>query len=218
LISSRNRHDLAGRLPVTQGAIEMPALDNNLSLTTTLQVRLDALPASYSMFVKTLGASGLSGAVIQDVISNSLQATCTTCGITVTGTELSMLALAGRGESLADPKLARLAQGYCCRRGCDSYYYNLELKPHPSLPPDPFRARFTAAEPIASAPATGEDRGLFNSVVTRRALLIKVAAGTTLVLALLVGRHLWSGGSLRRGPRQRKYTADPASLPTVPRR
>ena len=192
----------------------MPGLDSNLSRTTTLQVRLDALSASYSMLVKTLGASGLSGAVIHEVISNNLQATCPACGICVTGTELNVLALAGGGESLTDPRLARLARGYCCRRGCDSYYYNLELKPHPSLPPDALRAPFAAAEPMACAPATEEDPGLFKSVVTRRALLIKVAAGTTLVLALLVGRRLWTGGS----PRQGKYTADPASLPTIPRR
>lgn len=192
----------------------MPGLDSNLPRTITLQVRLDALSASYSKLVQGLGASGLSGTVIQDVISNHLQATCTACGISVTGTELSVLALAGRAESLADPRLARLAQGYCCRRGCDSYYYNLELKPHPSLPPHPFKAQFDVPEPIARAPATGGDTGRLNSVVTRRALIIKVAAGTTLVLALLVGRHLWSGGS----PRQGKYTADPASLPTIPRR
>jgi hypothetical protein len=196
----------------------MPGLENNLSRTTTLQVRLDALPASYSMLVKTLGASGLSGTVIHEVISNNLQATCTACGISVTGSELTVLALAGWGESLADPRLARLAQGYCCRRDCNSYYYNLELKPHPSLPPDPFRAEFAAAESIARAPESEGDTGLFNSLITRRALIFKVAAGTTFVFALVVGRHLWTGGSLRRAPRQRKYTADPASLPTMPRR
>ena len=93
------------------------------------------------------------------------------CGISVTGTELTVLALAGRGESLADPRLARLAQGYCCRRGCDSYYYLLELKLHPSLPPHPFREQFAEPEPMAPDVTTGGDQGLFNALVTRRALI-----------------------------------------------
>jgi hypothetical protein len=199
----------------------MPAVDRNPSRTTTFHVRLETLPASYEKLIRALGGLGLSGTVIQEIISNNLLATCATCGISVTGNDLTAVAIAVASavENLSDPRLVRLAQGYCCRRGCDSYYYCLELTPHPALDLETFATRFADAESTGQFAAQGEEaNGISNQVLTRRKLLIQVVSGATFVFALFAGKALWPGGSRSRGSRQPKYTADPASLPTVPRR
>ena len=182
----------------------------------TLQIRVETLPAVYSALVKALGETELSGAVLNEIISRHVSAACVLCDIQVKGDDLSAVVLAPQGGPLAEARLARLKQGYCCRRSCDSYYYKLVFAPHASVNWEKI------LEKLADAKAqTGDekaDEGVDRKDPARRALVIKVAAAVGLVLVLLLCKHLISGGSLPGFQRAPKYTVDPNSLPTTPRR
>jgi hypothetical protein len=184
--------------------------------STTLQIRVETLPAVYSALVAALGELELSGSILNALISKHVSAACVLCNIQVPGDDLSAVALAAHPDTLTDARLARLKQGYCCRRSCDSYYYNLIFAPHPSVD----WRRIVGKLSDAAAPVTAEKdahKGEHPSQSpARKRLLIKVAAGLGLVLLLLLCRHLLSGGSLPGLHRAPKYTVDPASLPAVP--
>ena len=97
------------------------------------QVRVDALLAAYRAVVEAVKASGLSAAELSTVFSQHVSAECLQCGIQVTGAELGQLALASPEASPSEPRLARLHQGYCARKDCDSYYYRLLFVEHPKI-------------------------------------------------------------------------------------
>jgi hypothetical protein len=59
-----------------------------------------------------------------------LGASCIQCGITLTPQELACLAQnTGPGDSPDSPRVERIRKGYCARRACDSYYYDLAATP-----------------------------------------------------------------------------------------
>ncbi len=188
------------------------------SQPTTLRIRVETLPSVYAALVRELSEAGLGGEALHDVTIGHVSANCVLCEIQINGGDLNTVALAHRADELSDPRLARLKQGYCCRRGCDSYYYSLVFVPHPSVHWEKIVEKLSAAgTPIANEETlekpdrSGKDAG-------RRTLLLKVGAGAGVVLLLLVVRHLMSGGSIPGLHREPKYTVDPKSLPTVPGR
>ncbi len=184
----------------------------------TLQVRVETLPAVYAALVKALTESELSSAILHEVVSKHVSAACVSCGIEIKGDALNLMTLARQAGDIADGRLARLKQGYCCRRSCDSYYYKLAFAPHPAVNWDTIVDRIADAEAQLPARNPAEETHRSEANPALRMLMIKVAAGVGLVLVLLLVRHLLSGGSLPGFSRTPKYTVDPASLPTVPGR
>jgi len=188
------------------------------SQSRTLQVRVETLPASYDALVNALGEAGLSGAVINEVISKHVSANCVLCGIGIKGDDLIAVSLAHGADQLADPRLGRLKQGYCCRRSCDSYYYHLSFAPHPGVNWDKIVERLNAPKTQAQIPVEREIVPPSEEQIARRALRIKIAAAAGLVIVLLLLKHILSGGSLPGLHRAPKYTVDPKSLPATPSR
>ena len=179
---------------------------------------METLPATYDALVNALGEAGLSGAAINDVISKHVSANCVLCGIGIKGDDLIAVSLAHGPEQLADPRLGRLKQGYCCRRSCDSYYYDLSFAPHRDVNWEKIVERLTALETKAPVPREREIVPPSEEQIARRALRFKVAAGAGLVLVLLLLKHVLSGGSLPGLHRAPKYSVDPKSLPATPSR
>jgi hypothetical protein len=187
-----------------------------------LRVKLDTLPILCRALVQALGRAQLSAADISEVVVHRVRASCVVCGIQANGSDLHVVALANPGQTPADPRLARLQQGYCCRRGCDSYYYDLQFSPHPACDWNVIIAQLAAmpltpeADP-AEADAGEGDRAPTQRDVNRRKFLLGAGAAALLLLALFGLRHVWAGGSLPGRKRPPKYSADPASTVLVPR-
>jgi hypothetical protein len=187
------------------------------SSTIGLQVKLDTLPALHRELVKALGGARLSATELNEVITRCVRATCVVCRIQITGTDLHAVALADLGEALLDPRLARLQQGYCCRRGCDSYYYHLQFAPYPACDWQRIVTQL-AATPLTPGTNPTEDGDAPSECDHgRRKFVLRTAAGAILLLGVFGIRHVWSGGSLPGVRRPPKYSADPASILQVPR-
>jgi hypothetical protein len=187
------------------------------SSTIGLQVKLDTLPALHRELVKALGRARLSANDLNEVITRCVRATCVVCHFQTTGTDLHTVALANPGEALSDPRLARLQQGYCCRRGCDSYYYHLQFAPYPACDWQRIVAQL-AATPLT--PGTGPTEDVVAPCECdhgRRKFVLRAAAAAILLLTVYGIRHVWSGGSVPGVRRPPKYSADPASIVQVPR-
>jgi len=56
-----------------------------------------------------------------------LQARCIQCGIALTPAELAWLLQHGLPEPAPQARLRRIQHGYCARRTCDSYFYELAV-------------------------------------------------------------------------------------------
>lgn len=188
------------------------------SQSKTLRIRVETLPAVYAALVRCLSETGLGGAALHDVIVGCVSANCVLCEIQINGGDLNTMALAHRADALADPRLARLKQGYCCRRSCDSYYYHLVFEPHPSVNWERVLEKLGTGGTTIASEETLERPDRSGKDAARRTLVLKVGAGVGVVLLLLLVRHLMSGGSLPGLHRAPKYTVDPKSLPTVPDR
>lgn len=95
-------------------------------------------------------------------------------------------------------ELGRLRQGYCLRAGCGSRFYELSFVPHPAV--DWAAVGTAAAQPGgaegASQPALGELILRQTWQAVRAQLTWQLAAVVALLLAVLVWRQWWTGGSI----------------------
>ncbi|MBX3744003.1 MAG: hypothetical protein KF833_01715 [Verrucomicrobiae bacterium] len=57
---------------------------------------------------------------------------CVQCGMKVSGEALMALTAPPPDEG-QDPRVERLRQGYCARKGCESYFYRLSFRPWPGV-------------------------------------------------------------------------------------
>jgi hypothetical protein len=188
--------------------------ETNLSSSSPFQI--DALRVAYHAVVDSVEPMGLSAAELTAVFSHHLSAECLQCGLQVSGKELSQLALASPETPPSEPRLARLHQGYCARKDCDSYYYRFVFQEHPKVDwtiAASAVARTPAPAPAATpSPAAKPDRFWF----LQDPRLRRVALGIGILLVLLVIRHCASGGRLPFVHRTPKYTVDPASVSEAP--
>lgn len=165
-----------------------------------LHAPVTGLIAVQQKLVAALTATGASATELNEVFARDVTGTCVKCGMNITGTELATAALAASPEALAEPKLARLRQGYCGRNGCDSNYYTVRLAAHPKMDWErilsgPVEA---ASKPeSAPAPATEEELAAATAEqAARRRRWLRVAIGVAALLALLVVRHVMNGGRI----------------------
>lgn len=176
-----------------------------------LKVRTEKLPELAAALVKELAGLGLTGLELNSVFHRSLSAACVQCAATVSGDELAELALAEPDAEFGNAKLQRLRLGYCASAGCKSYFYTLALAPHPEID-------WTALLPKVERLAAGAEKRATPAAEIalpsspKRKLALRVAVGALIILALLLVRHVWSGGKLPLLERPPKYRVDPASL------
>jgi hypothetical protein len=89
---------------------------------------IEQLGWRYRSLVQALVQGGLDGVEAAGLLERSLSARCTLCGITINGSELSKAVVEGATAGASDSKIARLRNGYCARKGCASYHYDLLLR------------------------------------------------------------------------------------------
>ena len=99
---------------------------NNAEYSQRIQIA-DFRPR-YQLLRKTLEASGVSPEDTNSLMVNKMFATCTQCGIPVSGADLRRIANAGNTVDPDQPKVVRLSQGYCARKSCESHFYNLNFR------------------------------------------------------------------------------------------
>jgi hypothetical protein len=171
------------------------------------QLRVDQLPAFHADLVRVLGEGGVDAAVLEEVLARHVVATCAECAIQVSGAELGLLAASGE-SSPADPRLARLRQGYCGRDGCESYYYRIQFVDHPKI--DWTATVATLTNRAAAPPTTLVVHG--PGAERRRTLLLGLALVLFLGAAFMAWRFFFGADRIPMVNNEPKYKVDPASL------
>jgi hypothetical protein len=93
-------------------------------------VREQPLQAMNQFGLALAAATAALSAEGKQALSTALTGECIQCNFRVTGQELATLSETAAAE---ENKLARLRQGYCARKGCDSYFYRLRFFKHPEI-------------------------------------------------------------------------------------
>jgi hypothetical protein len=129
-------------------------------------------------------------------MSATLSGECVQCGIRVRAEEL--LALSEPiGTGKVDPRVERLRQGYCARKGCDSYYYRLMFAHHPNID---WARLLTETESEHDEQARHAAAERAENRLARRAARWRSAGrallGVSFVLVLLVIRQWYLGGRI----------------------
>jgi hypothetical protein len=128
----------------------------------------------------------------RDSIRAAISAECVQCGMRLTGEDLWDW-LQTDGSTAASPKLTRLQQGYCARRGCDSYYYTLTLKPCARTDWKELVAQAGPMLPFGQAQTVTLTRG---PKVKYGMFATSVAIGLALVMFLLLLRQYYLGSPI----------------------
>jgi hypothetical protein len=156
------------------------------------QQHLQSLRSVVWAIAKHLEQNAQQNPGYRDSIRAAISAECVQCGMRLTGEDL-LDWLQTDGSTAASPKLTRLHQGYCARRGCDSYYYTLTLKPCARTD---WKELVAQTEPM---PRFGQDQ----TVTSTRGPKLKygvfaksVAIGLGLVMFLILLRHYYLGSPI----------------------
>ena len=142
---------------------------------------------------EALSRSGLSPSQALEVWRAALTAQCTRCGIPISGEELFALSQPP-GEN-PSPKIRRLSLGYCGYAACESYFYLLTFRAHPSLDWPGLLAKAEAIQAELERPVAARGRTaalakrFLHSSLTRR-----VTVALALLLLLLLIRQWHTGG------------------------
>lgn len=179
-----------------------------------LRLGVGDLPKAFHAVACALGEAGVGGQQLPGVFATGLRATCTGCGMTVTGAELSELLVAS-GEDAdrrLSPKLERLRLGYCPRNGCEARFFTLELAKAGQFEPKPVLDRAGAIlagdskSKLEVRPAATPETGR----ATRRIALIALA---TLFVAFVAYRFAFYRSQLIPFVEpESPFTVDPGSL------
>ncbi len=149
----------------------------------------------------------------QAVAQTSFSAECVLCGLTVSGVELLEVGADEVAGGAANPKLARLRQGYCARNGCDSRFYRLAFQPYPGLD---WNQAF-----VQSASVQEEEREEVRAEraaaqalrrVQRWKLAGRLVLGLVVLGMLYVIRQWYVGGTIPILREPRHFQVDPGSL------
>ena len=103
----------------------------SISNGTTRQEHLEHLGAFLQNLHRTLGTVFPLECQAGDLIRTQVSGECVQCGLRVSGEEL--LAMLREQPSAKAGKVVRLCQGYCGRRGCNSYYYRIDFSEEQSF-------------------------------------------------------------------------------------
>ncbi len=180
------------------------------------QTRLSVgdLPKAFHAVACALGEAGVGGQQLPAIFATGLRATCTGCGMTVTGAELSelMVASGDDAEHRLPPKLERLRLGYCPRNGCEARFFTLELAKAGQFEPKPVLDR--AAGILAGDSRPKMELRPATTPATRRATRrIALIALATLFVAFVAYRIVFYRSQLIPFVEPKSpFTVDPGSL------
>ncbi len=180
-------------------------------LPSPKQLRMEALRDFHRSLTLALAETSPQAGPPSELAAAGLSLRCEQCGIQISGPEWAAVVAADNPDTLGDPRLARLHQGYCPRKNCNSHYYRVTFAETPGV--DWHRA-LTRAEraPTPPPPSPQADATPAQNHYHRRHLPLRLALGLALVLILLLIRRLWTGGPIPLLRPARKFTVDPASV------
>ena len=158
--------------------------------TNTKQIRVESLATFYSGLAAALSKAGFIGRQLNEIISKHVRGECVQCGIRITGEDLERITLAGEKTELPDWRLTRLRQGYCARKGCDSYHYRIHFDDYTNVDWSHIHE---------------------SSPTNRKRFLIRLGLGIAVVLVLLLFWHIRYYGYVPFVQKPHKYTIAPAS-------
>ena len=183
-----------------------------------LRLGVQDLPKAFHAVACALGEAGIGGQQLPAVFATGVRATCTGCGMSVTGGELSelMVAATEEGEHRLPPKLERLRLGYCPRNGCEARFYTLELSPAGKFEPGAVLARAKVIMEGERAPLLNLRPSLTPETrkATRRLALI--ALGTLFVAFVAYRLIYFRSQPIPFVEPTSPFTVEPASLPPAP--
>jgi hypothetical protein len=161
------------------------------------QEHLEQLSSFFWKLDQPLKGLAASQSISLSQLHAAVSAECVQCGIVVPGEVLFALAEPPAQETGApDAKASRLRQGYCARRGCDSYYYRITFS---DLPGVDWQSALAAADVLGDAPGPEPDPSAADesSAPIRHWRLALTAFLAASVLLLFLGWRQWyRGGTL----------------------
>ena len=162
--------------------------------------------------LQALGQAGVGDAQLPGFLEATVTGECVQCGIRLTAEELLALSETSPADGAANPKVARLRQGYCARNGCASYAYLLTFKAHPAVdwPKILAAVESSGQEQHAEVAAEAEAQQIARREARKKRVL-KIVAGIALLLLLLLIRQWITGGPIPILREPKKYTVDPTS-------
>lgn len=167
--------------------------------TSITRKLLLAQAGAFAYNVRTaLSQAGVADLAHAQVFQSHVTARCCRCDARPSP-ELISAWLTGAELEAGGPttELSRLRLAYCLRPGCDSRFYEFSFTPHSSVDWAAIRAD---AQPDSPPPSVGLAVGGAMLSTAARALreqlTWKLAFIMTLLLALLLWRQWWTGGSI----------------------
>lgn len=149
------------------------------------------------------------------VLRAGVRAHCPQCQFRLFGEDVLALAAHEAPAPETSPKLHRLAQGFCARQGCDSRFYEFSFEAVEGVDWGGLLADLgVTGTPEAVA---GEARAAADVATARRRRQRRLLLGVAVIGLLLLVRHLMTGGTIPWIREPRRFTADPATLPTLGR-
>lgn len=183
----------------------------------TRELHLRELPAFHAALVAALAEAGQSGAQLHEVFETRVRGECLRCGSPASGAELAHATALGVGGAELTPRVARLAQGYCGRKDCASYFYRLTFAPTEGVD---WARMLERADALGALRARVEKleqdaQGTARTAAGRQRVLL-VAGALAALLSVWVVKRLLSGQPLPGFEAKPKYQVDPSSLPPPP--
>jgi hypothetical protein len=182
----------------------------------TRQVSIDELGRYCGALHRALQETGLAPEPAAQILEQCLATGCTQCGLVLSGKEALSLAIppCEPSEPPPNPKMQRLAQGYCGRAACDSRFYEVRLTPYPEINwPDILEQKQTSGKTLTTASAqlgTGLISPQESPTQPKRKTLLIVSLA--ILVALILIRLYFFGGSISGFAPEPKFQIDPSSL------
>lgn len=161
------------------------------------QEHLEQLGAFFRKLEQPLKEVAASQGISLSQLHAAVSAECVQCGIVVPGEVLFALAETPAQDTGApDAKVSRLRQGYCARRGCDSYYYRITFS---DLTGVNWQSALAAADVLGDVPAPEPE---LPAAVEGRApvppwrLALTACLAASVLLLFLGWRQWYRGGTI----------------------
>jgi hypothetical protein len=163
--------------------------------------------AYFSSLVQHAAAGAKDSASQAGRFAAAFHAECIACGIRISGEQLLKLAT---NEPAADEKLARLQQGYCARRTCESRFYQLTCWSAPGVDWKPI---FEIKDGYASGPPEMlDDESSAPSRKVQPRYVVAVSLGLVLMILMGVAWQLYAGGAIPLIRPAEKFVVDPDAV------
>lgn len=177
------------------------------------QVHLQELGRFTQTLLQALRLRGLTEEALTDLLTNSVVIQCHQCGFQPTAGGLLDLAAGISSSPKASAEATRLSQGYCARSGCDSYYYDVNLREHPDFE---WLDILVGAQQIDRTDRERERATHLAAQAAKRSLLkrldLRLGTGAAVVTGLLLLWQWYIGGRIPFVREPEPFEIDPASV------